>query len=93
VRFSGNRTLTTKVVHATKPEQIKDARAFFEEYVASLGIDLSFQDFEREVKELPGDYSEPKGCILLAFFDSDLAGCVALRSFLGTLRGIWCGKT
>jgi ribosomal protein S18 acetylase RimI-like enzyme len=55
------------------------ARCLFKEYAASLGVDLCFQDFERELKELPGEYSEPKGSVLLAFHDSALAGCVALR--------------
>jgi ribosomal protein S18 acetylase RimI-like enzyme len=53
----------------------------FKEYASGLGVDLCFQDFEHELKELPGEYSEPNGCILLAFLDSELAGCVALRSF------------
>ena len=35
--------------------------------------------FEQELTELPGEYSEPKGCILLAFLESALVGCVALR--------------
>ena len=44
-----------------------------------IGVDLCFQDFERELRELPGEYSEPRGCILLASDDATLAGCVALR--------------
>jgi len=51
----------------------------FKEYASTLGVDLCFQDFERELKELPGEYSEPGGCILLASQDSALVGCVALR--------------
>jgi ribosomal protein S18 acetylase RimI-like enzyme len=53
----------------------------FKEYASLLGVDLCFQDFERELKELPGEYAEPDGCILLALLDSTLAGCVALRPF------------
>jgi ribosomal protein S18 acetylase RimI-like enzyme len=55
------------------------ARELFREYASALGVDLSFQDFEHEVKDLPGEYSEPNGCILLAFHDSTLVGCVGLR--------------
>jgi ribosomal protein S18 acetylase RimI-like enzyme len=69
------------VLHATSPEHLKDARRLFQEYASTLGVDLCFQDFERELEELPGEYSEPNGCILLAFLDSELAGCVALRPF------------
>jgi ribosomal protein S18 acetylase RimI-like enzyme len=60
-----------------------EARRLFEEYAASLGFDLSFQDFERELASLPGDYGPPRGAILLAGDDSGFAGCVALRPFAG----------
>jgi ribosomal protein S18 acetylase RimI-like enzyme len=51
----------------------------FLEYADYLGIDLEFQDFKNELNNLPGEYSQPRGCLLLAFFNSELAGCVALR--------------
>ena len=55
------------------------ARSLFEEYAATLGFDLSFQDFQKELKGLPGEYAPPGGAILFAF-DGDLVlGCVALR--------------
>ena len=59
------------------------ARGLFEEYAASLGFDLSFQDFGREVASLPGDYASPRGVILLARDGPAAAGCVALRPLAG----------
>ena len=51
----------------------------FLEYARSLGFNLCFQDFDREVAGLPGEYAEPRGCILLAEEEGRLLGCVALR--------------
>jgi len=53
-------------------DQIRD---LLREYAASLTFRLDFQDFERELAELPGAYAPPRGALLLARGD----GCVALR--------------
>jgi ribosomal protein S18 acetylase RimI-like enzyme len=54
-------------------------RTLFEEYGRSLGIDLSFQDFDRELASLPGKYAPPDGTVILARHDGSPCGCVALR--------------
>ncbi len=54
-------------------------REIFQEYADSLGIDLCFQQFEAELTDLPGDYAEPRGALLLATVGGALAGCCALR--------------
>ncbi len=55
------------------------ARELFREYQRSLGVDLCFQDFERELATLPGEYAPPSGRLLLWYEEETLAGCVALR--------------
>ena len=59
--------------------QFDEARAIFREYAQGLGIDLCFQNFEGELAALPGDYSAPRGALLLARVDGAVAGCGALR--------------
>ena len=68
------------LVPASTPVQLRDARALFLEYAASLGFDLRFQGFDREVASLPGDYAPPAGTLLLAEVDGRAAGCIALRA-------------
>jgi ribosomal protein S18 acetylase RimI-like enzyme len=55
-------------------------RELFREYERSLGVSLCFQDFDREVMELPGDYVPPRGGLWLARGADGIAGCIALRS-------------
>jgi ribosomal protein S18 acetylase RimI-like enzyme len=64
-------------------EAVGQVRELFKEYASSLEVDLSFQDFARELAELPGEYAPPRGALLLGFCDKRLAGCVALRPFAG----------
>ena len=67
------------LIHATTAEQLAAIRQLFEEYAASLDVDLCFQGFEQELAELPGDYALPKGRLLVALDGTTPAGCVALR--------------
>ena len=66
-------------VQAESPEEIAAIRELFLEYAQSLGFSLCFQSFDQELAGLPGDYAPPDGRLLLATFDSQAAGCVALH--------------
>ncbi|MBE7466273.1 MAG: GNAT family N-acetyltransferase [Planctomycetes bacterium] len=65
---------------ARVPEDLDTVRLLFREYAAGLGVDLSFQGFEDELRTLPGKYAPPSGCLLLVWDGAEAAGCVALRA-------------
>jgi putative acetyltransferase len=67
------------IVSGHGPAEVHYARSLFEEYAASLGIDLCFQGFDQELATLPGSYAPPSGRLLLARRGNEVAGCVALR--------------
>lgn len=68
-----------KTVEADYARQMWLVRGLFEEYVGSLDFDIAFQDLEKELPGLPGDYAPPDGRILLAVEGDEVAGCIALR--------------
>jgi GNAT superfamily N-acetyltransferase len=72
-------TMCCEIVKADSIEQVKIARELFLEYAAEIDIDLSFQNFEQEVAELPGKYSPPAGILLLAMDGDQAVGCIAMR--------------
>lgn len=56
------------------------AAAFlFKEYAASININLDFQHFENELRDLRKMYAAPLGGIILAKYGKEIIGCVAIR--------------
>ena len=67
------------LIHPTTPEELAATRAIFLEYAGTLNIDLDFQGFDDELADLPGEYAEPRGDLVLALVGGAVAGCCALR--------------
>lgn len=67
-----------RIAQAISADDIATARGLLLEYQTLLGIDLSFQGFEAEVRDLPGAYAPPGGRLLLAIDHGTAVGCVAL---------------
>lgn len=68
-------------MQAATAAQVSHARELFQEYANSLGVNLCFQNFEQELASLPGPYTPPDGRLLLAEYEGQLAGCVALHKW------------
>jgi putative acetyltransferase len=64
---------------------LSSARDLIMEYSASLGLDLSFQNFEQEMAEFPLHYTRPDGRILVAVEGGEAVGVVGLRRFSGSI--------
>jgi GNAT superfamily N-acetyltransferase len=69
----------TRLIVPDTPALINATREIFGEYAASLAIDLSFQHFNQELRDLPGEYAAPAGNLLLALVEGTVAGCGAYR--------------
>jgi putative acetyltransferase len=72
-------------VQAQFDDDLEVVRALFKEYALSLGIDLDFQDFDRELAGLPGGYAPPAGRLILARQEEQVLGFVGLRKFSGKI--------
>jgi len=68
-----------KIFPAQKDKDYEIAKKLLVEYGNSLSFHLSFQNFEEELANLPGDYIQPAGCLLLAVYKEQPVGCVGLR--------------
>ena len=68
----------TAIVSAEDP-RVADARALLLEYTESLGVDLSFQNFDEELAAFPESYLPPSGALLLCSREGRVAGSVAMR--------------
>jgi GNAT superfamily N-acetyltransferase len=91
-------------VHTAGDADIAEVRRLFREYAAWVGVDLSFQGFDRELAELPGDYVPPAGVLFVAEVDGEVAGCVAAHRWGASVcemkrlfvregfRGAGCGR-
>jgi ribosomal protein S18 acetylase RimI-like enzyme len=73
------------MVRPVQTDDIPEVRAMLREYVAWIGLDLAFQDIDDEIADLPGDYDEPTGALLVAEENHHLIGMIALRPLTGSI--------
>ncbi len=73
--------LQPTLVRCASEVDFAQAVALTREYLDWLGLDLSFQDIDRELAGFAAMYSPPRGCFLLARVGAALAGGAGLRPF------------
>ena len=68
-----------RLTHIQSGPALEQIRALFLEYARGLNFNLCFQNFEKELEELPGPYGLPHGRLILCEVDENPAGCIALK--------------
>ena len=73
------------MIRPAQTDDIPEVRAMLREYLAWIGLDLAFQEIDEEIADLPGDYDEPTGALLVAEENHHLIGMIALRPLSGSI--------
>jgi len=68
-----------EIARAATAGEFAEGRSIFTEYAESLGFDLCFQGFAKELETIDTLYSPPSGVLLLALEADVAAGCVAVK--------------
>jgi len=66
---------------AGNPEDFSLGKELILEYAGLLGIDLCFQNFDKEINNLIEMYSHPEGGLILAYAEAAAIGVVGIRKF------------
>lgn len=61
-------------------DELDIVRTLFKEYQQELNEDLCFQSFEAELQSPLTKYGDEKGALFLAYWDDEVAGCIALAA-------------
>jgi len=77
----GRGAAAMRVLGAEHVAELDQVRQFFRNYAGWLGVDLSYQNFEEEMANLPGRYASPEGRLFYATVDGQAAGCVGIRPY------------
>ncbi|NIS15958.1 MAG: GNAT family N-acetyltransferase [Aliifodinibius sp.] len=60
-------------------DEVEAVRKLFYVYANYLKLDLDLNGLDSDFENLPGEYSPPNGCLFLATYNHNPAGCVGLR--------------
>jgi putative acetyltransferase len=68
-----------RIKHISEESRELDViRDLFREYEKELNEDICFQSFDEELKNPLKKYGPPSGDLILAYWEEEIAGCIAL---------------
>ena len=68
-----------RIQHITgEGKELDIIRRLFRDYEKELDEDICFQDFDKELEDPLKKYGTPSGDLILAFWNEEAAGCIAL---------------
>lgn len=68
-----------EITIANNIDSLDRVRALLWEYARLRNFDAALGDYASEFAGLPGKYAGPSGCLVLATWEGQAAGCVAFR--------------
>ncbi|MDB5191264.1 MAG: N-acetyltransferase [Segetibacter sp.] len=69
------------LVHITyNSTGLEEIKVLFKEYALELNENLCFQSFDAELEDPLKKYGPPNGSLVLAYWDEEPAGCIALQA-------------
>lgn len=68
----------TTITVTTEPD-FELAKELMREYVANIGVDLTFQDFENECNNVAMRYAKPDGAFVIAYHNDHPIGCFGIQ--------------
>ena len=75
-----------ELVEAKSDTAYQTAIQLFREYASQINVDLSFQNFDRELEEIEQQYSRPNGVVFIVYdIDKKAVGCFGIRKFADSI--------
>jgi len=71
--------MNIRIFIAESKEHFEGTKKIIIAYSEFLGVDLSFQDFSKELEQLNVMYGQPTGSMILAEVSAEIVGAVGLR--------------
>lgn len=76
-----NKLSDREIKYVSAYDKLEDVRRLITEYTNSLGIDLDFQNYDKETADLNGRYGPPNGRMYICYVNNLPAGIIGLTGF------------